>query len=157
MELGYKHYIKMGVSGNLQLDLKMVTFLNADDLPFPEYKHFPGNRTFLNISDPVGSFRLLDYYNYSTSKSYLEMHGHYQFRKLLLTQLVLARLTGIRENIFVSLLETSSSNHYFELGYGINYIFRFLRVEFITSFEDFTYRDFGVRIGVATDFESIFN
>ncbi len=157
LELGFKQYIKMGPGENLQLSLNVGTFLNADDLPFPEYKHFPGNRTLINVADPVGSFRLLDYYNYSTSDAYLTLHSHYQFRKLLLTQMVLARLTGIKEHVFMSLLETISSNHYVEVGYGINYIFRFLKLEFVASFEDFSYQDFGVRIGIATDFESIFN
>ncbi len=157
IEAGYRHEFRVGVRGNLGLDVTAGAWIDADGLPFPEYKHFAGNRTFINITDPISSFRLLDYYRYSTASSYLEVHGHYQFRKFLLTQMPMVRLTGIRENIFLNWLETPDSDHYFEVGFGINYIFRFLRIEFVSAYRDFKYEDFGVRLGLAANLESIFN
>jgi hypothetical protein len=53
-------------------------------------------------------------------------------------------------------LLTPESQQYAEVGYGINYILRVLRIEFVTSWQDYKYQDFAVRFGVATDFKSVF-
>ena len=157
VELGYKHVFDWGIRGEVSLQLNAGTFFNAQNLGLPELKHFPTNPTFLTTLDPVGSFRMLNPYTYSTKQTYLEAHAHYQFRKFLLTQFPLVRLTGIRENLFVNALETPSSSHYLELGYGINYIFRLFRVEVVTAYQDFQFLDWGVRIGIASNLEGLFD
>ena len=60
------------------------------------------------------------------------------------------RLTGIKENIFFNYLKTSSSPHYYELGYSLDNVFRILRLEAAASFENGQYQEFGFRIGIAT-------
>src|SRR5258708_22655550 len=70
IELGIKHGIRLGVRGKLDVALKAGKFLNADKLFFMDYQHFLGNRTPFVTTDPVGSFRLLDYYRYSTGDQY---------------------------------------------------------------------------------------
>ena len=157
LEAGIKHQFDVGIRGRMQLQILGGTFLGDASIPFPVFKHFPGNLTALTTTDPVKSYRLLDYYVNSTSSAYLEAHIHYQFRKFLITQFPLIRLSGIRENLFLNVLETKHSNHYFEAGFGINYIFRVFRLEFVSSFEDFKYKDFGIRIGLATNLENLFD
>ena len=157
IDLGYKHVFDWGIRGQMSLQINGGTFFNAQDLRIAELKHFPTNPTFLTTLDPVKSFRMLIPYTYSTQKTYLETHVHYQFRKFLLTQFPLVRLTGIRENIFVNSLETQASNHYVELGYGINYIFRLFRIEVVTSYQDFKFQDWGIRIGIASNLDTLFD
>jgi hypothetical protein len=73
-----------------------------------------------------------------------------------LTRIPKLRLAGIREGFFVNYLGNKVSENYTELGYGINYIFRIIRLEAVTSFMDGSYKDFGVRIGIATNLDNIF-
>ena len=54
-------------------------------------------------------------------------HVHYQFRKLPLTQIPEVWLLGIKENVFVNYLATLTSDHYTEIGYSIDNIFRIFR------------------------------
>lgn len=122
---------------------------------FADYAHFPGSRLINTPINPVRSFRMLDYYLYSTNDEYAYGLFNYQFRRFALTQINYFRRTGIRENIILNTLLTPNSNQYAELGYGINYIFRIARIEFVTSWQDFKYQDFAVRFGIATDFKSI--
>ena len=95
---------------------------------------------------------MLDYYKYSTADNYLSVFTHVRFRKLLFTQLPMLRLSGLKENLFVNYLNTGTSDNYMEVGYTIDNIFRFFRLEFVQSFQDFKPKDFGVRIGVASIF-----
>jgi len=66
-------------------------------------------------------------------------------------------MLGIKENIFVNYLNTDFSDNYFEAGYSIDNIARFFRLEFVSSFQDFKFQDFGVRIGIATNLDNLFN
>ena len=150
MEIGVKHGIKLGIRGKLDVALKAGKFFNADKLYLMDYQHFLGNRTPFVTTDPVGSFRLLDYYQYSTRDQYFTANVHYHFRKFLVTRFPIVRLTGITENVFVNYLATPTSKNYTELGYGIDGILRILRLEFAAAFQDGKYLNNGFRIGVAT-------
>ncbi len=151
LELGVKHEFRVGARGNVHFWFRGGMFLNDDSMYFMDYKHFPGNQTPFSTTDPVGSFRLLDYYRYSTNDRYFSGNVHYQFRKFLVTTIPKVRLTGIRENVFVNYLATPSSRNYTELGYSIDGILRIFRLEAAAAFRDGRYVGYGLRIGVATN------
>jgi hypothetical protein len=157
LEVGVKHNFKIGVRGTVDFNLRAGAFLNGDKMFFMDYKHFLGNRTPFVTTDPVGSFRLLDYYAFSTSDQYLTANVHYQFRKFLATRFPFIRMMGIRENVFVNYLATPYSEHYTEAGYSINGILRLFRLEAAASFIDGRYYDWGLRVGIATNFTVNFN
>ncbi|MEX2234269.1 MAG: DUF5686 family protein [Cyclobacteriaceae bacterium] len=151
LELGVKHEFKVGVKGNVDFWLRGGVFLNNDQMYFMDYKHFLGNETPFSTSDPVGSFRLLEYYRFSTADKYFSANAHYQFRKFIVTTIPVVRLAGIRENIFVNYLATPSSKNYTEIGYSIDGILRFFRLEGAAAFRDGKYYGYGFRIGIATN------
>ncbi len=150
MEVGVKHGMKLGIRGKLDVAIKAGKFFNADKIYLMDYQHFLGNRTPFVTTDPVGSFRLLDYYKYSTRDQYFTANVHYHFRKFLVTRFPMVRLTGITENVFVNYLATPTSKNYTEVGYGIDGILRIFRLEFATAFQDGKYVDKGFRAGIAT-------
>jgi hypothetical protein len=153
VQLGINHGYDFGVSGRLEFELRAGTFLNNKRMHFMDYEHFDGNRTILSTLRPAGGYRLLDYYEYSTNGSYFSGHTHYGFRKFLLTQLPMLRMSGLKENIFVNYLKTGSSPHYYELGYSIDNILRIFRVEVAASFENDRFVEVAPRIGIATIFK----
>ena len=151
LEVGVRHQLRVGARGRLDYNLYAGGFLNNQSLYFMDFRHFAGNRIVVQESDPVASFRLLDYYTYSTRERYAVAHVYYQFRKLLLTRIFEVRMLGLKENVLVNHLKTSTSPHYTEVGYSLDNIFRFFRVEAVASFQDGTYQDFGIRIGISTN------
>jgi hypothetical protein len=157
LELGVKHEFRIGVRGNIDLWLRGGMFLNNDRLYFMDYKHFLGNQTPFSTTDPVGSFRLLDYYRFSTDDRYFSVNAHYQFRKFIVTTIPVVRLAGIRENVFVNYLATPSSRNYTEVGYTIDGILRFFRLEFAAAFRDGKYDGYGFRVGIATSISGNFS
>ncbi len=155
IEIGVKDQVKLGIRGRLDYNLYAGSFLNRRQLYFMDFQHFMGNRTVLQVSDPVGSFRLLDYYRYSTAQEYLAGHVYYQFRKLLLTQIFAIRMLGLKENLVLNYLKTGGSPHYLEAGYSLDNIFRILRLEAIASFADGKYQDVGFRVGISADLQNL--
>ncbi|HMJ69127.1 MAG TPA: DUF5686 and carboxypeptidase regulatory-like domain-containing protein [Cyclobacteriaceae bacterium] len=158
VELSVRKQVKLGIRGTLDVTAKGGKFLNNDKLYFMDYKHFMGNRTFFLTTDPTSSFRLLDYYRYSTADDYFEAHAHYHFRKFLLTYLPKARMLGLSENVFVNHLGTRAA-HYTEVGYSIDGILRIFRIEGALSFQDVNFSDlnFAFRLGIATGVIANFN
>ena len=157
LEVGVKDQVNIGIRGRLDYNIYAGSFLNNRNLYFPDFQHFMGNRTALQVSDPVGSFRLLDYYAYSTGRNYVAGHLYYQFRKLLLTQIFEVRMLGLKENLVLNYLKSELSPHYLEAGYSVDNIFRFFRLEAVTSFANGHYQEFGFRIGISTDLENLVN
>lgn len=151
VEVGIRDGIRMGIRGVLDFNLKAGKFLNSKSMYFMDYKHFMGNQTPFITTDPAGSFRLLDYYKYSTRDQYFSANVHYHFRKFLLSRITKVRLLGVTENFFVNYLATPYSNNYTELGYGINGILRLFRLEFATAFQNGNYIGNGFRLGISTN------
>ena len=150
IELGVKYEFKVGARGEVDFAVRGGMFLNSQKMFFMDYQHFLGNRTPFITNDPAGSFRLLPYYRHSTADKYLAGNAHYQFRKFLVTTIPEIRLMGIRENIFLNYLATPTSKQYTEVGYSIDGILRFFRLEAAAAFQDGKFFDYGFRIGVAT-------
>jgi hypothetical protein len=157
VELGFRHEFDLGVRAHIDVALRAGAFLNNNSMYFMDYQHFLGNKTPFSTSDPVGSFRLLDYYRHSTSDKYLAGNVHYQFRRFLVTSIPQIRMMGIRENIFVNYLATPSSRNYTEVGYSIDGILRIFRLEGAASFQDGKFLDYGFRVGIATNIDINFN
>jgi hypothetical protein len=157
LDLQIQHLWSMGARGELSLKVNTGTFIKPEGMTIIDLKHFPGNRIFLTGQDPVQSFRLLDYYQFSSQSNYAAIYAHYQFRKLLITRLSMARRSGLKEAAFVNILESTGAKHYMEVGYGINYIFRIFRIEGVANFLDGKYQDWGIRVGIASNLEGIFN
>lgn len=151
LEFTYRHRFDIGVRGKVDLKLNAGTFLNNDYTGFADFKHFDGNQLSVTTADPVGSYRLLPYYEYSTREQYLSGFAHYQFRKFLLTRIWEVHLLGIRENIFANYLTTPTSGDYLELGYSLDNILSILRLEVVASFQGGRYEDFGILLGVSTN------
>lgn len=153
----FNHKFTVGAGSFFSMNIAAGKFI-GDDKPsyLANYFHFPGNRLIASPINPVNSFRMLDYYLYSTNDEYVYGLFNYQFRRFALTQFDFFRRQGIRENVLFNTLLTPDSQHYAEVGYAINYILRVLRVEFVTSWQDYKYQDFAIRFGIATDFQSIF-
>lgn len=156
VEAGVKHDFNMAGGAVLNLNVLGGTFLGVEDLRFPDFKHFPGNLTPFATLDPAKSYRLLDYYAFSTDGTYGEAHAYFQMRKFLVTQSLWARLAGLRESLYVNALVTDAAQPYWEAGYGLNYIFRIFRIEVVTSFLEDEYLDWGIRLGIASNLESLF-
>ncbi len=157
LSANFLYRLPIGAGSTWSMNLGAGKFLgNHKPLYFADYAHLPGNRLIWISDDPVHGFRNLDYYTYSTRDEYAYALFNYQFRRLALTQLNSFRRSGIRENVIFNTLFSPTSQQYAEVGYAVNYIFRVLRVEFVSSWQDFKYKDFAFRIGVASDFKSIF-
>jgi hypothetical protein len=110
-----------------------------------DYRHFAGNQTI--FAADFNQFQLLDYYNFSTRRSYIEGHFNHHFNGFFLNKLPLLRRLKWQEVASLNYLRTPTVGHYVELGVGIEHIFKLFRVDVYTALRSGQKLDTGVRIG----------
>jgi len=141
------HNFKVGLLGAGQFVLEAGGFLNKDSLSFIDFKHFNGNRTIFGHFE-VGNFQLLDYYRYSTRNIYYQGHYEHHFNGFVFNKVPLLRKTRIQAVTAFNYLHTVEGNSYWELGVGIEHIFKILRVDYYNSWRSGMHERSGVRFGV---------
>lgn len=139
--------VNYGLFGSGNYTAWAGTFLNDDQMTFIDYKHHMGNRSvFTRFGND--HYQLLDYYQFSTSGSWVGLHADHHFNGFILNKLPFIRKTKAQVVGTAKYLHTSASGHYFEYGVGLEHLFKVLRVDFYGAFQDeSSYRN-GFRVGL---------
>ncbi|MCX7728076.1 MAG: DUF5686 and carboxypeptidase regulatory-like domain-containing protein [Bacteroidia bacterium] len=135
--------IKLKLKGNIELnyfgDFKFEVcggqFINNRKMYFMDYEHFYGNQTI--VLNDWNSFRMLDYYRYSTNQYFIQSHAEYNLRGWVIGKLPLIRKLKVEEVITMHYLYNPLLHHYFEASFGIDKIFYFFRVEYALAYYPF--------------------
>lgn len=163
LSLNVKQSVNLGQLGKLDYMLEAGDFLNSKKVFLMDLKHI--NNNYLNALQTglFARYRLLEtrvpvegeenstyinQYRFSTKGRYLQGHVINEFKKLLFTQVPIARIYGLKEDIFVNYLNSPTLKNYVEIGYGIDGILKAIRLEAITSFENGKYQRWGFKLGV---------
>lgn len=139
--------LSFGLVGRSNFEVEAGNFFNAASLPFVDYRHFLGNQT-LFINNQPGSYYLLDYYTFSANSSYVKGHYEHHFNGFFLNGIPLLRKLKLQEVILFNYLYTPVLSNYFELGVGIEHIFKILRIDFVGAWQRTGGFNKGLRIGV---------
>ena len=134
--------------GRLRYNLTAGSFLNSNDLYFADYKHFGTNTPFLIGSSEGSIFRLLDYYDYSSDKSYFEGHARLTNDRIILKRLPILNKTLMTETVYFNYLSSTGRTPYYEVGYSLNQIFLMFSVEVFAGFKGATHEYTGIKIGI---------
>ncbi|GHB75627.1 DUF5686 and carboxypeptidase regulatory-like domain-containing protein [Persicitalea jodogahamensis] len=136
-----------GPRSNLRLSVSGGSFLSQERMYFPDFRHFMGNEFFFQNGDMLTSFRMLPYYQYSTSNKFFQGHILWDSQRFVLTRLPFVRLAGLSEVLQVHYLSTPAVRNYTELVYGLDGIIRLFRVEVVGQFTGNRYQGLGLRVG----------
>jgi hypothetical protein len=159
--IGFQHFIKVRGARRLRVNAYGgIRDFQGDstNVDFIDFVHFAGNESPIVNSNPATQYRMLSYYGQSTSQVYGSVLLNYEFKKLLLTHLFFARMTGLKENLFANYLYTQHNDfHYAEFGYTLDNVFRVLRIEVVTNTLDQPFSNWAIRFGFTTNFSGGFS
>jgi len=150
--------LKVGIEGNQKLGLFGVlqyrglygVFLNNRKMEFMDYHHFNGNRTIFGRFR-LNSFQLLDYYDNSTNKSYVEACAEHHFNGFIFNKIPWVRKARPRAVVGFRYFTSEFSNNYFEISAGIENIFTAFRVDFVAGYEAGNNVRTGIVVGIGLD------
>lgn len=136
------------IGGRFSYRLAAGGFINTNKLSVIDYNHFLGNETVL-ANTYLNSFQLMPYYQYSnTEKTYGEAHVEYHLNGLITNKIPLLR----KWNWFFVLggngLYVNKNSHYYEAFFGIENIFKVLRVDAIKGFDAGGNNSTGIRVAM---------
>ncbi|MCK4677622.1 MAG: carboxypeptidase-like regulatory domain-containing protein [Bacteroidales bacterium] len=133
VRIGFSGESKFGLIGEGHYHGQFGTFFNNRNMEFMDFHHFDGNRTI--ITNPTsGAYQLLDYYTYSTNKTFLEAYYEHHFNGFIFNKLPLLRRTKWRAVAGVRYFNKDLDYDYVEINAGIKNIFKIFRVDFVTAF-----------------------
>lgn len=130
----------LGNKGDFGINLKAGKFFNADNISFPDYKHFNGNQTHIGTGENyLNVFNLLPYYSHSTNDAYLETHIEHNFKGYVMNKIPL--LSALQWNLVVGYhsIATPDYKPYHEFTAGFDNVgfgsFRLLRIDYVRSYQ----------------------
>ncbi|MDX2172529.1 MAG: DUF5686 and carboxypeptidase regulatory-like domain-containing protein [Bacteroidota bacterium] len=143
--------IKLGLFGKFSYKLRGGGFLNTQKLLFMDFKYFLGNQTIFNTNDYLSSFRLLPYYTFSADQWYTEAHGEHHFNGFIINKIPGLKKLKVQEVVGGHFLASNKLKHYYEVNFGIEKIFKFIRFDYVLGFSpDKTIKQgftFGLNVG----------
>lgn len=150
-------YDKLAVSVTDELPLGLFGVGNAkfetgffprnNQMYFPDFEHFSGNITFL-ARFTLGNYQLLDYYRFSTQKSYVMGHYEHHFNGFIINKMPLLRKTKVQAVATINYLSSPHLSNYTEWGIGLEHILKILRVDFFTSYIRDDHQAYGIKVGL---------
>lgn len=147
-EINFKmsDFFPWGTFGQTRLQVGGGLFLNDSEMTFIDFHHFLGNRTVSSFND-ISHFDLLDYYEFSTQKGYVEAHLQHNFNGFIFRGVPLINKWKWQNLLVANYLYTEAGGHYYELGWGIEGVLGFIRLEYVFAFRENGLQDSGLRIG----------
>ena len=144
--------VRLGLFGTFAYRLKAGYFLNNKTMYFMDYRHFNGNQTIMAYPDYLNSFKLLPYYLYSTNQQYVEVHAEHHFNGFIFNKLPLLKKTKIQEVVGGHFLYNDKINQYYEVNFGLENIFRVIRLDYVLAYGVNGKLNNGFLIGIGTNF-----
>lgn len=124
--------IELNYFGDLKYEIDAGKFLTTKKMYFMDYQHFSGNQTI--VLNDWNTFRLLNYYNYSTNQYFVQSHIEYNLRGLLIGRIPWIKKFKIEEILTAHYLYNPLLPHYYEVSFGLSNIFYILRAEYALAY-----------------------
>ncbi len=144
--------IRLGLFGTFAYRIKGGYFLNNKTMYFMDYRHFNGNQTVIANADYLNSFKLLPYYTYSTNKYYGEVHAEHHFNGFIFNKIPLIKKTKLQEVAGFHALFNDKISNYYEINFGIENIFKVVRVDYVLAYGIGGKVSNGILVGFSTQF-----
>ncbi|NCI47102.1 DUF5686 and carboxypeptidase regulatory-like domain-containing protein [Sediminibacterium soli] len=140
--------IDMKLAGKFNYSLGFGGFLSASKVFLPDYQHYLGNQ-LAAARNNLTTFQLAPYYRYSnTARFNMAAHGEYHLNGLLSNKIPGFRKLNCFFVVGAHALHIDKGLQYAETSFGIENIFKILRVDFVQGFESTGGRPSGFRVGI---------
>lgn len=140
--------IDLKMKGKLQYKLLTGGFLNSNKVFIPDYQHFSGNDGIFN-SNYLGTLLMSSFYQYSTTASlYGGAYMEYHLNGLLSNKIPLFRKYNWFFVVGGNSLFLEGGNHYMDVFFSIENIFKVARIDFVQSFRSRSFNRSGIKLNI---------
>ncbi len=146
---GISDNLNLKLGGTIRYNLSIGGFLKRDSIAVADYIHFNGDQIIM-ATNYLNGFQLLPYYKYSHTKQfYAEAHTEHHFNGLLTNKIPLFRRLNWHLVGGINAFYLNSDQSYSEVFFGLENIFKLIRVDWVWGFEKGHAATTGIRIGIS--------
>lgn len=132
--------LELGNKGNLDYNFKAGKFFNADQIAFPDFKHFNGNQTHVSGGGTYTSvFNNLPYYSASTNDAFVEFHMEHNDQGFIMNKIPLLNKINSQLVIGYHNLSVPQRAPYHEFTIGLDNLgfkkFKMFRIDYVRSYQ----------------------
>ena len=151
--IGMSDHVRLRLLGTMAYNIAIGGFLNTNYVSMSDLIHLYGNRGIGFWSPYLRSFQFAPYYNFSNKENfYGEAHVEYYLKGLLTNKIPLLRQARWYFLFGTNSFYANDKDYYAEAFVGIDNLgykaYRFLRVDFIQSYDSRGGRNSGIRLGL---------
>lgn len=140
--------LNLKLGGLFSYNLKLGGFLNKSKVFMQDFQHIQGNQ-LLFAAPYLNSFQLAPYYKFSNVESFnAAIHTEYHLNGLLTNKIPLLRKWNWFFVLGANALYLNKNNSYYEGIFGIENIFKVLRVDFVYGAQQNASSSRGIRISL---------
>ena len=141
------------ISPSVGIDWQINTgyFFSAKQMHFSQFKHFKTSEILVPFQSFSSTFQLLNDYEFSTNKSYVNVGGEFRSEYLLLRFLSFLNKRTWSESLHVNYLTTPDLKNYWETAYSLNSLFFAGNLGFFAGFSGTEFTGWGVKISISVD------
>jgi hypothetical protein len=145
--------LKLKLLGSISYNVSVGGFLNSRYVSHADMKHLNGMRGVGYAAPYLNSFQFAPYYLFSNvAPLYGEAHFEYHLNGLLSNKIPLLRQARYYLLVGGNAFYSDDNHYYSEAFVGIDNIgwklVRFLRVDFVQSWDSYSGRNSGIRVGI---------
>ncbi|RXK85446.1 DUF5686 family protein [Filimonas effusa] len=146
--LSMMHQVDLKMKGKLQYKLHTGGFLNKNKVFIPDYQHFAGNDGLFN-SNYLGTLLMSSFYKYSTTASiYGGAYVEYHLNGFLSNKIPVFRKYNWFFIVGSNSLVLEGGNHYVDVFFSIENIFKVARIDFVQSFRSKSFNRSGIKLNI---------
>ncbi|HSH18815.1 MAG TPA: DUF5686 and carboxypeptidase regulatory-like domain-containing protein [Draconibacterium sp.] len=150
-QINFSYHQQANISPSAGIDLYANTgyFFNSDQMHFSQFQHFNTNEIPVLLNFFTHSFQLINDYQPSTNKSYLNIGSEIRTEYVLLRYLSFINTNTWSESLHLNYLTTPDLNNYWEAGYSLNSLFFLGNIGVFTGFKGSKFESIMFKITIA--------
>lgn len=135
VSVGVEDEGRIGLLGSVEWKIEGGAFVNDENLPFIDYRHFMTSQVHVVDAD-FDRFKAMPYYSNSSNDIYGLVHLEHHFNRFIFNKIPLVRKFGWQVVGGFHMLYTKDIDPYYEVTAGIEHIFKVGRVDLVYSIQE---------------------
>lgn len=150
-QIAFSWHQQINIAPTAGIDWRLNTgyFFNSNQMHFSQYQHFRTAEIPVSLSAFTNSFQLINDYEFSTNKSYLNVGIDFRSEYILLRYISFLNKKTWSESLHFNYLTTPALNNYWELGYSLNSLFFAGNIGVFTGFKEGKFESVAVKLSIS--------
>ena len=149
IDFTFHHQANISPSAGIDWQINTGYFFKADQIHFSQFKHFKTAEIPVQFNSFAHTFQLLNDYEFSTSKSYVNIGFEYRTEYVILRYLSPINRKTWSESLHLNYLTTPALHNYWEAGYSLNSLFFIGNVGIFAGFNEINFESIMLKISIS--------